>query len=42
MQHVQQDMIEKTVNYFSGKSEENPCSLEDALLSMKVMESFAG
>ncbi|HTN20688.1 MAG TPA: Gfo/Idh/MocA family oxidoreductase [Pelobium sp.] len=42
MQHVQQDMIAKTVNYFSGETEENPCSLEDALLSMKVMESFAG
>lgn len=40
MQHVQQDMIEKTVQYFLGKTEENPCSLEDALLSMRVMERF--
>ncbi len=40
MQHVQQDMIEKTVNYFLGESAENPCSLEDALMSMKVMEAF--
>jgi predicted dehydrogenase len=37
--HVQQNMIEKTVNYFLGK-DENPCSLEDALLSLKLMESF--
>lgn len=41
MQHVQQHMIEKTVNYFLGNTEENPCSLEDALLSMKVMEAFS-
>jgi len=41
MQHVQQDMIAKTVNYFLGDGEKNPCSLEDALLSMKVMEVFA-
>lgn len=41
MQHVQQDMIGETVNYFLGEIEENPCSLEDALLSMKVMEMFA-
>ncbi|MEO5911480.1 MAG: Gfo/Idh/MocA family oxidoreductase [Pelobium sp.] len=38
--HIQQNMIEKTVNYFLGK-EENPCSLEDALLSLKLMESFS-
>lgn len=37
--HVQQNMIEKTVNHFLDK-EENPCSLSDALLSLKVMESF--
>nr|WP_294898069.1 Gfo/Idh/MocA family oxidoreductase [uncultured Pedobacter sp.] len=40
MQHVQQAMIEKTVDYFSGETEENPCSLEEALGSMKVMECF--
>ncbi|TKB98820.1 Gfo/Idh/MocA family protein [Pedobacter cryophilus] len=38
-QHIQQNMIEKTVNYFLGKGE-NPCSLEDALLSLKIMENF--
>jgi predicted dehydrogenase len=37
--HIQQNMIEKTVNYFLGE-EENPCSLNDALLSLKIMEIF--
>lgn len=37
--HIQQNMIEKTVNYFID-GDENPCSLSDALLSMKLMESF--
>lgn len=41
MQHVQQHMIEKTVSYFLGEIDENPCSLEEALLSMKVMEAFS-
>lgn len=41
MQHVQQQMIEKTVNYFLGEDGENPCSLEDALISMKIMERFS-
>ncbi len=40
MQHVQQDMIEKTVQYFLGEEEKNPCSLEDALMSLEVMEVF--
>jgi predicted dehydrogenase len=38
-QHVQQNMIEKTVKYFLGEGE-NPGSLEDALLSLKIMECF--
>nr|MBC7614391.1 gfo/Idh/MocA family oxidoreductase [Pseudopedobacter sp.] len=37
--HIQQNMIEKTVNYFLGNGD-NPCSLEDALLSLKIMEEF--
>lgn len=41
MQHVQQDMIEKTVKFFLGETQENPCSLEEALVSMKVMEAFS-
>lgn len=38
--HVQQPMIDKTVQYFLGNEKENPCSLEDALESLKVMEVF--
>lgn len=38
--HIQQPMIEKVVQYFSGKGE-NPCSAGDAIESMKVMERFA-
>ena len=38
--HIQQPMIEKVVQYFSGKGE-NPCSAADAIESMKVMERFA-
>ena len=38
-EHIQQPMIEKVVNYFLGK-EENPCSIYEALKSLRVMESF--
>jgi len=38
--HIQQPMIEKVVQYFTGKGP-NPCSAADALVSMRVMESFA-
>lgn len=38
-QHIQQAMIEKVVAYFSDKGE-NPCSAEQAILSMQIMESF--
>lgn len=38
--HIQQNMIEQTVNYFLGRGE-NPCSLEDALISLQIMESFS-
>ncbi len=37
--HIQQPMIEKIVNYFLGK-DKNPCSINEALKSLKVMESF--
>ena len=37
--HVQQPMIEKVVEYFSGKGE-NPCSASEAIESMKIMEKF--
>lgn len=39
LQHVQQPMIEKVVNYFLDK-EPNPCSGEDALITMKLMDDF--
>lgn len=37
--HNQQNHIQAVVNYFLDKAE-NPCSAEDAILSMEVMESF--
>ncbi len=38
-EHIQQPMIEKVVAYFSG-SGPNPCSAEDAIESMQLMEKF--
>jgi 1,5-anhydro-D-fructose reductase (1,5-anhydro-D-mannitol-forming) len=35
--HIQQPMIEQVVKFFQG-NENNPCSLEDALVSMKMIE----
>jgi predicted dehydrogenase len=40
-QHIQQPMIEKVVQYFLGEGA-NPCSAEEALKSLKVMEAFLG
>lgn len=37
--HIQQNMIEKTVNYFLGTGE-NPCSLEESIISLKMIETF--
>jgi predicted dehydrogenase len=37
--HNQQNFIEKIVAYLNGVGE-NPCSAEDALQSMRVMEAF--
>lgn len=36
-EHIQQPMIEQVVQYFQGKAV-NPCSLDDALVSMKMIE----
>jgi predicted dehydrogenase len=36
-QHIQQPMISRVVDYFLGKAD-NPCSLEEALVSLHVME----
>jgi predicted dehydrogenase len=38
--HIQQPMIEQIVNYFSGNGP-NPCSADQAIESMKLMEKFA-
>jgi predicted dehydrogenase len=37
--HIQQPMIEKVVRYFLGE-EENPCTVEEAMASLRVMENF--
>lgn len=39
LQHVQQPMIEKVTAYFLGKGA-NPCSAEQAILSMELMDRF--
>lgn len=39
LQHVQQPMIEQTVNYFLRKAG-NPCNAEDGVLVMQWMEMF--
>ncbi len=41
LQHVQEPMIEKVVDYFLGKSD-NPCSGEDGAVVMKLMDEFTG
>ncbi len=38
-QHIQQPMIDKVVQYFLG-NQPNPCTLTDALVSLKIMEQF--
>lgn len=38
-EHIQQAMIEKTVQYFSGNGP-NPCSADEAIESMRLMEKF--
>lgn len=37
--HIQQPMIEQVVQFFLGKRS-NPCSIEDAILSLAVMQKF--
>lgn len=39
--HVQQPMIEQVVKYFLGEAE-NPCSAEDALIVMKMLDKITG
>jgi len=39
LQHVQQPLIEKIVDYFNDKGP-NPCSIEEAVVLMKIMDAF--
>lgn len=41
LEHVQQPMIEKVVQYFLGKGE-NPCPAEDGVEVMRIMTTFTG
>ncbi len=41
LQHVQQPMIEKVVDYFLDKSS-NPCSAEEGVKIMEMMDRFVG
>ena len=40
-QHIQQPMIEKIVTYFKNEGP-NPCSIEEAIVLMDVMDAFTG
>jgi len=39
--HIQQPMIEQVVNYFQHKGD-NPCSIEQAVAGMRIMDAFTG
>lgn len=41
LEHVQQPMIERVVQYFLGKGD-NPCAVEDGVHVMHIMDSFSG
>jgi len=38
--HIAYPMIEKVVNYFNGEGD-NPCSLDDAIVLMDIIDNFA-
>lgn len=40
LEHVQRPMIEKVVNYFRSNGD-NPCSIDDAVVLMKIMDAFS-
>ena len=44
--HIQQPMIQETVDYFLGESTEgpnpNPCSIETGIIVMNIMDIFTG
>ncbi|MCC8425675.1 Gfo/Idh/MocA family protein [Mucilaginibacter sp. UR6-11] len=39
LEHVQQPLIEKVVNYFNGQGP-NPCSIDEAIVLMKIIDAF--
>ncbi|MBO2543172.1 Gfo/Idh/MocA family oxidoreductase [Salegentibacter sp. BDJ18] len=41
LSHIQQPMIKATVDYFTGKSA-NPCTGEEGLVTMEILDKFAG
>ena len=38
-EHIAQPMVQQVVNYFNGE-QENPCSIEDALPLVEIMDAF--
>ena len=40
-QHIQQPNIARVVDYFNGKGS-NPCSIEEAIVLMDIMDAFTG
>lgn len=38
--HIAEPMIEQVVAYFNGSQQENPCSIEDAIQSMDIIDAF--
>ncbi len=41
-EHMQQPMIEAVNDYFTGKTELNPCSGEDGLRTIEIIQEFTG
>jgi len=41
LQHVQQPMIEQVVKCFNGEAP-NPCTIDEAVVLMKIMDAFTG
>lgn len=40
LEHVQQPMIDKVVTYFNGNGD-NPCSIDEAIVLMKIIDAFS-
>lgn len=39
--HIAQPMVQQVVDYFNGDQAQNPCSIEDAIPLMDIMDAFA-